>query len=109
MSVRRATGSGAARAGHRGPAAILGAVEALAGAACSACAAPLCAHEALMCVWMGVERRPRCARCMADALGIAPEAFAGQVREQVLRFPCYRAAWDCTGTREPAGCVLRPA
>lgn len=78
-------------------------VAALEGAACVACAAVLCGHEAVTCVVMGFRGAPRCGACIAVALERALPELRGHVREHVAHRDCFHRVWQEVSVREDGG------
>ena len=57
---------------------------------------------------MGFKDAPRCAGCLATALGHPFEAFRDQVLELVRHRDCYRSGWTWADRREKVAPDLRP-
>lgn len=109
MTLRRVgelpADAGGAHEGRPGIEKLLRTVDALHGARCTGCGEAICGHEAVMCVAMGFETSPRCARCFAAAIGAGEDpAFAGRLRERIGRRRCWLSGWERATSRE-GGCT----
>ncbi len=100
VGLRERDQGGAAREGWPGIEALLRAVEALEGARCTGCGEPICGHEAVMSIAMGLERAPRCARCFAAGIGADAGTFRERLRAQIGRRRCWLAGWERATSRE---------
>jgi tRNA 2-thiouridine synthesizing protein A len=81
----------------------------LAGRACPGCARAVCGHEAVMSVVLGYKDAPRCARCLAGALGRKPEELRDQLADYIERRDCFRSGWAWAQEREGFADPRRPA
>ena len=85
-----------------GTEALLQRVDAIATRPCEDCGASLCEHEALFCVVAGIERTPRCVRCLALALGQDLPSLVTHLQSMVLHRACWLSAWQRANARD--GC-----
>lgn len=90
------------------PEALLRDVAALEGAACLGCRRPLCGHEAIFSIAMGFKTAPRCAPCLAGALGRDTSEFKELLLEYVENRDCFRSAWKETSKKEGQAGSRRP-
>jgi tRNA 2-thiouridine synthesizing protein A len=80
--------------------ALLGDIDRLAGSRCPGCSHALCYHLLLINVAMGLEKAPRCLRCLALALNQQPRDMREHVVAYLKQRACYRLAWDVASDRE---------
>ena len=73
-------------------------VNELTGRTCPLCRRPLCGHEVVASVLLGLKNDPRCLECMARDLGHESRVFVDQVRAQVRHRECFEAGWQHSDT-----------
>lgn len=95
--------------GNRETSDILRELEVLEGARCTGCRRALCGHHAMVALVMGFKSAPRCAGCLAEALGLEFDGFLDQVGEVVSHRDCYRSGWSWADGRENVEAGTRPA
>ncbi len=81
----------------------------LAGSSCPGCSKSVCGHEAVMSVVLGYKTAPRCAACLAVALGRKLEEMRDQLLEYIDRRDCFRSGWTWAHEREGFAGKGRPA
>lgn len=92
-----------------GVAQVLRVVRRLEGAACAGCGLPLCGHDAVVSLVLGLEQAPRCTRCVAGTLDQTPELLRGDLLRRIAGRKCHGAAWDWAQGRAPRGGEARCA
>lgn len=75
-----------------------------AGKPCASCGWAICGHEALMSVMMGFQDAPRCAACLARALGVEPDGLRGGIRSSASARECFAAGWRWASSAGGCGC-----
>ena len=73
----------------------------LSGARCP-CSATLCGHALLFSFLLGFKSQPRCAPCLANAMGRPAPDFASHLIDTIRHRACYNAAWLWASARERA-------
>jgi hypothetical protein len=73
------------------------------GCRCPDCGARVCHHQALMNLYLGSHRAPRCLRCLADTLAIPLPALQDRVTEAIRSRDCYASAWEWASRQEGTG------
>jgi tRNA 2-thiouridine synthesizing protein A len=76
--------------------------------ACAGCGRRLCGHHALIALVMGFKDAPRCASCLAQALGHPLQEFLDQVLGLISHRDCYRSGQAWADEREPLRGPSRP-
>jgi tRNA 2-thiouridine synthesizing protein A len=78
-------------------------VARLRGRECPGCGRALDGRHVLASIWLGFRDSPRCAPCLADAVGRPAAGFLEEVRAALFRRDCFREAWETILDREPRG------
>jgi len=79
--------------------ALLRDLERLGDAKCGGCGGDLAPHAYVASVALGFKDRPRCAACLAAALGRARKAFLDHLARYIRAQACYRAGWEWASRR----------
>ncbi len=79
--------------------ALLRDLERLGEAKCGGCGGGLGPHAFVASVALGFKDRPRCAGCLAEALGRARNAFLEHLGYYIRARACYRAGWEWADRR----------
>ncbi|MCK6459163.1 MAG: sulfurtransferase TusA family protein [Planctomycetes bacterium] len=69
-------------------------LEGLGEAKCGGCGGDLGPHAFVASVALGFKDRPRCAGCLADALGRERRAFLEHLGHYIRSRVCFRAGWE---------------
>jgi tRNA 2-thiouridine synthesizing protein A len=69
-------------------------LELLGGTKCGGCGGALGPHAYVASVALGFKDRPRCAGCLADALGREKPAFLEHLGYYIRSRACFRAGWE---------------
>lgn len=80
--------------------AVIAELERLRSGRCIDCAAPLCAHTALMSLVLGFKNAPRCLACLAKGLDRDIEGMRKGVLEHIQNRDCFRAGWEWADRQE---------
>lgn len=72
------------------------------GAPCTGCSQALLGQEVVLSLVMGFRTAPRCADCLAKAIGRSRESFLDDVRARLRSLDCYRAGWEHADRRQVA-------
>lgn len=83
-------------------AAVLRDLEAMQGARCAGCGAPLCGHHGVVSLVLGFKSAPRCLPCIARALDQEIGGLRHSLFEYVRHHACYTEGWRWAGEREGA-------
>jgi tRNA 2-thiouridine synthesizing protein A len=87
---------------------LLARVQSLAATLCRACGAPLCGHAAVLSIVLGYQSEPRCAACLAAALGEPATQLCERSLQWVLRRECFLRGWLWASAVEGAPGETRP-
>ena len=87
---------------------LLAALEGTGAPACPECGAAVCGHEFVMSTAMGYGDAPRCASCLAGAVGRDRDSFVADVFEYIRRQTCYWEGWLWASQNEGYGDDERP-
>ncbi len=74
-------------------------LEGLGETKCGGCGKSLGPHAFVASVALGFKDRPRCAGCLADALGRAKAAFLEHLGYYIRSRACFRAGWEWSDRR----------
>ncbi len=72
------------------------------GAPCTGCTQALVGQEVVLSLMMGFRTTPRCADCLAQAVGRSRSSFLDHARAQLRRLDCYAAGWEHADRRQAA-------
>ena len=72
-------------------------VNQLTGVGCANCTRPICGHEALFSIVLGLKDAPRCLACLAAGLDRPAVELRDQLREHIQHRDCFRQAWQAAG------------
>ena len=79
---------------------LLPSLQAKRGAPCANCGQPLCFHQLLAAMALGIGQAPRCLECAARVLEESPPTLASSLLEYIQGRDCYRAAWKWASEQE---------
>lgn len=69
-------------------------LESSAGTVCRSCTTPLCAHQVLGSIALGLGAAPRCVDCLAAALGQTRPQLTESLLGYIRARECFLAAWE---------------
>ncbi len=78
-------------------------LEGLGGTKCGGCGGALGPHAFVASVALGFKDRPRCAGCLAGALGRERKAFLEHLGYYIRSRACFRAGWEWSDRRQGHG------
>jgi tRNA 2-thiouridine synthesizing protein A len=83
-------------------------LEGLGAAKCGGCGKDLGPHAFVASVALGFKDRPRCAGCLASALGREKKAFLDHLGYYIRSRACFRAGWEWSDRRAGHGSQPEP-
>jgi tRNA 2-thiouridine synthesizing protein A len=83
-------------------------LEGLGEAKCGGCGKGLGPHAFVASVALGFKDRPRCAGCLADALGRERSGFLDHLGRYIRSRACFRAGWEWSDSRAGHGSQPEP-
>jgi hypothetical protein len=84
-------------------------LQAIVGVCCASCRRPMCLHQVLASIALGLGAGPRCLECMATRLEQTPGALAESLFGYFQGRACYWAAWKWASQQEQVGSSAIPA
>jgi tRNA 2-thiouridine synthesizing protein A len=84
--------------------ALLRDLEGLGEAKCGGCGGSLGPHAFVASVALGFKDRPRCAACLADALGREKQGFLEHLGHYIRSKDCFRAGWAWADRKRGHAC-----